>query len=144
MGKRETYGQKAEDLYVRHGKTLQSISGILGVAIQTLSRWKSEGIWEEKRKSFLLSRTGQVEKLKDMMCKLIDETEEPSAQFADKLYKLNLTAEKLEGRRDVLDETVAVMDDFTAYVRGKEKEEKKIDWLLKMATGYFQLIRERR
>lgn len=53
MGKKPTYFDEAEDLYVLDGLTLEAIAkrlGPNGPSVTTLSKWKSEGEWEERRR----------------------------------------------------------------------------------------------
>ena len=49
MGKKPGYFDEAEDLYVVDGLTLEGIAARLPVSVTTLSRWKGEGEWEERR-----------------------------------------------------------------------------------------------
>jgi uncharacterized protein YjcR len=55
MGKKPTYFDEAEDLYVVDGLTLEAIAARLPVSVTTLSRWKQDGEWEERRRE--LSRS---------------------------------------------------------------------------------------
>jgi hypothetical protein len=50
MGKKADHYDEAEDLYVVEGFTLEAIAGKLPVSLTTLSRWKQEGEWEERRR----------------------------------------------------------------------------------------------
>ena len=49
MGKKPDYFDQAEDLYVVDGLTLEAIAARLPVSVTTLSRWKQDGEWEERR-----------------------------------------------------------------------------------------------
>ena len=50
MGKKAAYFDEAEDLYVVDGLTLEAIAARLPVSITSLSGWKQEGEWEERRR----------------------------------------------------------------------------------------------
>jgi hypothetical protein len=55
MGKKPTYFDEAEDLYVVDGLTLEAVATRLPVSVTTLSRWKQDGEWEDRRRE--LSRS---------------------------------------------------------------------------------------
>jgi hypothetical protein len=50
VGKKPQYFDEAEDLYVVDGFTLEAIAARLPVSVTTLSRWKQDGEWEERRR----------------------------------------------------------------------------------------------
>ena len=53
MGKKATWFDEAEDLYVVDGLTLETIAARLGPdgpSVTSLSGWKQEGDWEERRR----------------------------------------------------------------------------------------------
>lgn len=54
MGKKPLYFDQAEDLYVVDGLTLEQVSTRLPekVSITTLSRWKQDGEWDERRQEW--------------------------------------------------------------------------------------------
>jgi len=44
--------ERAEELYILDGKTHEEISGITGIAIQTLKGWSVDGEWSNKRREY--------------------------------------------------------------------------------------------
>jgi hypothetical protein len=50
MGKKAAYFDEAEDLYVVDGLTLEAVAARLPVSVTTLSNWKQDGEWEERRR----------------------------------------------------------------------------------------------
>ena len=54
VGKKPLYFDQAEDLYVVDGLTLEQVSARLPekVSITTLSRWKQDGEWDERRQEW--------------------------------------------------------------------------------------------
>lgn len=56
MGKKETYFDEAEDLYVVEGLSLEAIAARLGPdgpSVTSLSIWKQEGEWSERRRQWV-------------------------------------------------------------------------------------------
>jgi transposase len=53
MTKLDTYGRKAEALYVKEGKSLVEIAAELKLSRKTLAKWKADGRWDEKRMEYV-------------------------------------------------------------------------------------------
>ena len=145
MSKAEEFFEPAEDLYVKEGRTLGHISGVIGVSTTTLTKWKKEGDWARKRKDFLTrTRTGPVQKLREALLKLLDDTDdiaELTGKKADTISKLVAVIEKIEGGRDVLGSTIEVMDRFTRYVKDNEPDDAFTDRLVELMQGFFNTVK---
>jgi prophage antirepressor-like protein len=59
-GKKAIFFTQAEQMYVEDGLTMAAIAKVLPVATRTLSTWKKEGNWEDKRRTYLLVGNKQV------------------------------------------------------------------------------------
>ena len=140
---KEEYRSDAEKLFVRQGKKLGEIAEALNVSAQTLSRWKKAGDWANKRRSYLLSTSGKLQKLDEMILQLIENQKKPDASFADSLFKLTLAKERIKGTRDVLYEALEMMDAFTRFVVREEKDGSKTDWLRKQVRAYLDSVKEK-
>ena len=57
MGKKKVYFSQAERLYVVEQKSVDKIASELNLNFKTVLIWKQQGNWEEKRFSFLKSKS---------------------------------------------------------------------------------------
>lgn len=61
MGKKSAYFDEAEDLFVVDGLTLEAIGARLGPegpSVTTLSNWKQEGEWDQRRARWAAAQAG--------------------------------------------------------------------------------------
>lgn len=126
MSKKDAYFLEAQDLYVR-GKTLVQIAELLPVSRQSLTKWKREGDWENKRRAYLTTGAGSSEVLRDAIMKLIEEIRENGVDGsrADELAKLVGALSKLERTGDLRAAVLLAMRRFSAFVADRYPEEKK-------------------
>ncbi|RJR31887.1 MAG: DUF1804 family protein [Candidatus Latescibacterota bacterium] len=143
MAKYEVYHQDAMNLYLE-GKTLEEISKIIPVSIRSLSIWKQENEWEEKRRRYRLEGSGGVEILERKIIDFINKMEEGAvtAESADTLTKLIKSLRGLEKERDMLGMALAVMKRFAQFV--KERFSEKSEIVAAIIRDFFtQLEKER-
>lgn len=116
-GKYDQYGVEAERLYV-HGRTLEEIKTVTGVSVVTLSKWKNEFGWDEKRKKFRATGAGASLILEDainqVLQRIMDEGVQPG--MADEVAKLAKTLRELRRLDDIYAMTTIVMDKFVDYI----------------------------
>lgn len=147
MGKFEVYGKDAERLYVQRNKTLTEIGGLCGISLQTLSRWKQEGGWEEKKRAYLSSPRGAVEVIEEVLLRKVEEirkihAEDVTSGQIDGLSKLVSMIEKMRRESDPLGQAIAVFEEFSQFVKGREKDPRKVGWLYAQMQGFFDRIKE--
>lgn len=66
MAKKAALYSDAERLYVQDQLTLEAIASKLGCGVRTLTNWKREGNWDEKRKNFLETTQSMHEELYEL------------------------------------------------------------------------------
>lgn len=89
----------AEKLFIEDGLTAKEISTMVGVSEQTLSRWRKEGNWENKRNEFLAA----PHKIKEVLMKELKDiaSGESSKIDADALAKVSKVIETLSSRTSI-------------------------------------------
>ncbi|WP_312310967.1 helix-turn-helix domain-containing protein [Empedobacter brevis] len=89
----------AEKLFIEDGLTAKEISTMVGISEQTLSRWRKEGNWENKRNEFLAA----PHKIKEVLMKELKgiASGEGSKIDADALAKVSKVIETLSSRTSV-------------------------------------------
>ena len=111
---------EAEQLFVRHGRTIEDISSALSLSRGTVARWSKSGDWVRKRQEFLReSPLAPIETLKKQRLRVIElmpTTPAPDAGLADQLWKITRTIESLEARGDNIGGTLDVIERFARFV----------------------------
>ena len=109
---------RAEDMYVREGRTLQEIAEISGVSKTTVARWSKQGGWVEKRKERAAQNPqASLEKLYDTRRRTLEAwPDDPSPAEIDALNKLDLVIAREEERVGGPGPALRVMEDFAAHV----------------------------
>lgn len=89
----------AEGLFVEDGMTAKSISEFLIVSEQTLSKWRKDGRWDDKRAEMLAS----PHKIRELLIKELKTVAEggKSGIDADSLAKINKVIETLSSSTSV-------------------------------------------
>jgi len=147
MSKYGIYGQECERLYVQKHRTLEQISELTGVSINTLSKWKQTSKWEEKRRAYEASPAGTVQALEDVLTLKIEQVrklpaEAINSKLIDGLAKIVASIGKIRRGVDTLQATITVFDDFTRFLKDRaKKEEDKLEWLGERMREYFEYIR---
>ncbi len=147
MGKFSRYGQNAEDLYVRQGKTLQDISELLGISMQTLSRWKQKYDWTERRRIYRVSMPGTIQILEDVLKEKIEQLRELQAQDVDGkqidgITKLVASIQKLKREDDLRSQTIRVMSEFSRFIKQKNLKERELDLVINLVQEFFDFVRD--
>jgi len=148
MGKYAIYGEEAERLYVKKGKSLKEISELLGVSVNSLLKWKDYAGWNYKRRKFLSTPRGVEEKLEAVLRAKVEELEnmnpaEVSASVVDSLWKLLKSVESVRKERDLFAETVDVMDEFTSFLRWKVKDRDFLEKVFALINEFFEYVRRK-
>jgi len=147
MAKFQQYGANAEDLYVRKGRTLQEIAQLLGLSVQTLSRWKIRHHWAEKRREYQVSTPGTIALLEDVLAEKVQElrglpADEVNSKRIDAITKLVSSIQKLRREDDLRTQTVHVMSEFSRFVRQKKLKERELDMVIGLVHEFFEFVRE--
>lgn len=89
----------AERMFVEDGMTAKAIADQLDVSQQTLSKWRNEGRWEEKRAEMLAS----PHKIREILIKELKTVAEGGVSVidADSLSKINKVIETLSSSTSV-------------------------------------------
>ena len=109
---------RAEDMFVREGRTLQEIAEHAGVSKTTAARWSKDGGWVEKRKRRLAENPqAGLEKLCETRRRMLENwPDDPEPGQVDALHKLDLIIVREEERVGGPGPALRVMEDFAAYV----------------------------
>lgn len=147
MGKYATYGVDSERLYVREGKTVEEIHQILGLSRTTIIKWKKKGKWDAKRKAYLSTPRATVDTLERVLAKKVEqvdqmEPEEINQTVTDGLVKLMAAVRRAKKEVHFRSEAINVMARFGPFVRDREKDKGKVEWLTKMMRAFFEDIRD--
>ncbi|MEG0189178.1 MAG: phage terminase small subunit-related protein, partial [Algoriella sp.] len=107
----------AEKLFIEDGLTAKDISSMIGISEQTLSRWRKEGNWENKRNEFLAA----PHKIKEVLMKELKSiaTGEGSTIDADALAKVSKVIESLSSRTSV-QVIFSVLKEFDNWMSDQE------------------------
>jgi len=111
---------RAEDLYVKDGKTQEKVAEILSVARKTVGRWYAKGNWEEKRRArFRDSSKPTLDKLKAQREALLatfsgDPVADASA--TSQIAILSNWIARLEDHDRAVQPVLDVMDRFANFV----------------------------
>jgi uncharacterized protein YjcR len=139
MAKFDVYHQDAMNLYLE-GKTLDEISKIIPVSVRTLSAWKQDNDWEERRKRYRLNGEGGFETLERRIIDFINkmESKEITSEDADTLVKLIKSLRGLEKERDMVGMALAVMKRFAQFTSDRYPEER--EKIAGMIRDFFKLL----
>lgn len=123
---------------------LQEIAQRLGITPQTLSKWKKEGAWQERRNAELLSPKTLYNKLMRQLDTLI-EKEEPSAT-ADAIAKICKQIKSLQ-REATVDDIILALSAFGDWLvaEGKRLQTSKefVQELTRLQDIYVHQLIER-
>ena len=142
-GKRETYFYEAEKLYVKAGKSLAEISRVFPVSATSLSTWKKDGSWAEKRRAFLRSTRGAVEILRDELEKLVEGLSETGidTKKSDEISKISATIDRMERSTvSLMSSAVQVMDKFTDFLKKYVKDVDELKRISLYIREFFNSI----
>lgn len=87
---------QAEDAFVRGGRTLAEIGAAHGRSYPTIHAWARESGWEEKRKEFLLSDSGQADILDSSVRELLLKLQQGALALTGPLANTILMAKRAE------------------------------------------------
>lgn len=125
MAKKAALYADAERLYVQDQLTLEAIASKLGCGVRTLTNWKREGNWDEKRRGFLETTQSMHEDLYELARLLttknlnkVRENAEPEKEQLSFIVKVMAT---LERTRKYETEVTAPKEDPEQQKRDKLK-----------------------
>ena len=147
MNKKDAFLSEAEGLYIK-GKTLKEISELLGVSERTLTRWKKELNWKEKRNKYMKNPLGVEEAIDEEILRLVRELpntpDSEKAKVIDMISKLAKVKSIFKKEGDLATQAVYVFDYFTNYIKERERSDEIINKLVKHIQGFIAKIMEER
>ncbi len=148
MAKFNDYGFEAENLYVRKGMTLEQIANLLGISVQSLSRWKKRGDWGGKRKIFMASPSGAIGALEEVLRNKIEElrnlpAEEINSKRIDGITKLVASISRIRKEQDLRTQAIFVMQEFGRFIRARDLNQHDLDVVTKLIQEFFEFVRDK-
>lgn len=149
MSKRETYLADAEFLYLK-GNTLEQVSLVTDVSINSLSKWKQEYDWDEKRKKILrqpLALADMIgEALGDLVQRMLDSVragQSVPADLADSISKLSAVRKSLGNTEDEGAMVLLVTEKLSKFAGGYLKEEKDRAVFSEVLAAFYHDVKEK-
>ena len=149
MSKKETYLADAEFLYLK-GNTLEQVSLVTGVSVNSLSKWKNEHGWDEKRKKLMkqpLALADMIgEALGDLVRKMLDSVragQSVPADLADSISKLSAVRKSLGSTEDLGAMVILVTEKLSKFAQGYLKEEKDRAVFSETLAAFYQDVKEK-
>lgn len=141
--KEEAYFNEAERLYVQENKTPEQIAALLPVSQNTIYKWSIKGGWGKKRELALTAPKDMAGRLRANLIRQIEDLEsekrlEPGAY--DSIYKTFLLLEKLEKAHDRRAIGVAVMQDYTDFLKAQEITPGELQMHGERIRAYFRSL----
>lgn len=109
----------AFELFMNTDFSQKEIADKIGVSEVTISKWKSDGSWEDLKGAETITSKKITSNIYQEMYKM---SLAGSALNADKLIKLAATIEKLSDRRLTVSHYINAFKDFTTYLFEKDPE----------------------
>lgn len=147
MAKYPEFGQAAERLFCE-GNTLETISKILGVSVQSLSDWKNKYEWDLKRQEYLRAPKNIADKIAGLLDGYLDNIKVSedgiNKSNADAIVKLSAAMTKLGGVEDTPSMTYIVLQDFIKWINRHPtfSDENWMNQLFGLIEGYLQYVKE--
>jgi transposase len=141
--KEEAYFNEAERLYVQENKTAEQIAQLLPVSQTTIYKWSDKGGWGKKRELALTAPKDMAGRLRRNLIQQIEALESESRLDAgayDSIYKTFLLLEKLEKAHDPRVMAVAVMQDYTVFLKGQEISPGELQLHGERIRAYFRSL----
>lgn len=112
---REQQREHARLLYMQ-GEPQKVIAEKVGVSAQTITKWVTEGTWDQARAAASITRPELVNKILNSINTLLDDlsndpSPEKTAAAADKLAKFGATIERLDKKTSIVD----IIEVFMAF-----------------------------
>ncbi len=145
MGKAAVLFALCEEQYVKKGKTMTSIQELFGVSLNTLTKWKRDGGWEQKRKAFLASPKTVLEMAEEVLRKKLEEVmntlpDRVDVGVIDGLTKLIKNVDRLRKEYKLLDISVLVMDEFVSFIKGRENDPERREVIFSMVNQFIDFV----
>ena len=109
--------------------------------------WKKKCKWDAKRKAYLTTPRATIDTLERILAKKVEQINElPAGEIdqtvADGLVKLMAAVRRARKEEHFRSQAINVMSRFGPFVRDREKEKYKVEWLSKMMKAFFEDIRD--
>ncbi|URA10547.1 DUF1804 family protein [Thermospira aquatica] len=137
------YTEEARKLYVFENKTLTEISKLLGISLNTLSRWKNTFDWELDKQKYNRKVKNVLEILETKISELLEELEKTSVfdiseEDLKKLKILKETLSAIKKSEATLENYIKVMNDFVDFISQKYPERK--EELARIIQDFFDYL----
>jgi hypothetical protein len=123
---RATVGEKiqAEDAFVRSGRSLSEIGAAHGRPYNTIKEWSREYGWEEKRKEFLLSDSGQADILggsvRELLLKIQTGNQALTGPIANTILMAKRAEREIRGDKYNFTQLFVMTKAFIAHLRAAD------------------------
>lgn len=118
MNKRNLLPQ-AERMYIREGKGTKEIAAALGISPATVTRWKKQRNWEERRIDYQNSAMNIAEKLLKLLATDVQNLEKLDPAAVDKIVKAVKAIRSLNQDVDMLGATIEVMEQLANFLQSR-------------------------
>ena len=115
--------ERAQQLYLQDQHTQKEIAQKVGVSQQTMVKWATDGKWDEKRKSLMVTTEEILRDLIDTLDHMRKEAKtaatdnDPSTKpDSDGIYKMTLAIRKLQDKSG-LGDIIIIMQQFIKFVQ---------------------------
>ena len=113
---------KCERMFVNENKSLSEIHNLTGVALSTLSKWKRDNGWEQRRNDWQNSSLHIAERLKYLLSLELSEMDKLDNGTVDKIIKTIKSVKYLDEDADILGNTILVMEQFGIFLQIKHQK----------------------
>jgi len=110
---------QAEQMFIRQGKGINEIAGILGIAASTVSRWAKKRDWEERRVEVQNSTLYISEKLLKLLATDVMGLNTLDNSSIDRITKAVKSIKSLNTQVDILGNTITVMEQLGNFLSVK-------------------------
>lgn len=115
---------QAEFAFVREGRTLPEIAEAHDRAYSTVLRWFKDGLWDQARKRFLLSDSGQADIIMNAVQKVLlqlqDGTRDLTAPTANMILQAKRAEREIRGDKYSFTQLFAIIKQFLGHVRAAD------------------------
>lgn len=98
------------------GADQNEIAATMGVSQQTITAWKQQFNWDDRKKIFLNSTHATVDKLRTLLSSYVENLENlDDDKAADKLAKITSSIERLDAHFDFLGSVLKVTEEWIGW-----------------------------
>ncbi len=115
---------QARDAFVRSGRSLKQIAEAHNRAWATVHAWSAEEGWEDQRREFLMSDSGQADilglKVREILIKLQEGTRELSGATANTILMAKRAEREIRGDKYNFTQLFAIVRTFLVHLRAAD------------------------